>query len=505
MSDLINLRLDIFSYLHRGGLGESQESISLNSQYFWDSFPKDFPVDLKISLKQEDSLDSYEYGELLKLTKENKPYYLFYPESKSDKKIQALYYPVRLHDTYGLAFGCGIDSKNEALPVKSFSDLRALVPNFLLGQSKPTQRFKYNFIGNTWMLSGCLAPDPTRTKEEIAQAIFKQLGFYQEWSNVKSEEFLGATMFEVGQTPQQWNRLENNHHVLIFLFHNSETMDLVSEKFYESWMRLFCYRNKIVWAYWQSLTDISWLNKNFFSLDKVRKNPAIKSLIIDKQKETDNIAQIFNLESLQDALQDNSFILYEYVRKLSILQIHQQTIETNIDNYNERLNIIEDKAYKFNLNYTTIDLLESFSKIVAQKYKKIVEKEYFSLRPGLGILQNLTDTLRGYIQIQQAEIDRSIEQQNRRLEDQNTKLQNRLTIVGVGLGAASVTASASANFVGEIVEVLFHKTNIIETLPLVVAVCNILGTLVISLCVGMFFSTLVSLLLSLIKRIGNSK
>lgn len=309
----------------------------------------------------------------------------------------------------------------------------------------------------------------------------------------------------VGQSPQKWNSLEENNHVLILVYHDPKIMEDIHQKFYEDWMQLFCYRNKIVWAYWQARGNITWLNENFFSLDKVRKNPAIKSLIVDKKKNIDDIAQIFNLESLQDALQDNSFILYEYVRKLSILKIHQQTIETNIDNYNERLDRIRDKAFKLKLDAAKMELLESFSTIVAQKYKKTVEKEYISLSPGLGILQNLTETLRGYVQIQQAEIDRNIEHQNRRFADQNTKFQNKLTIVGVGLAAASVTASASANFVGEIVKVLFHEFSVIEASPLFIAVCNIAGTLLISLCMGLFFSILVSLILFLIKRIGKSK
>ncbi len=503
MSDLINLRLDIFTYHHRGGLGESHERILENSQYFWNSLPNDFPTDLKIPLIQEDSLDSKEYGELLKLSGKNQSYYLFHPKNNLNKDIKAFYYPVRLNDTYGLAFACGIESYNEALPAKYFVDLRKLVPNYLIRKPNSAQRFKNNYMGATWMLSGCLAPNSDQSKEDIAKTICQKLNFCQEWSNVKSEEILGATIFEIGQTPKQGNKLEDNYHILIFLYNDPEKMDLVSKKFYKNWMQLFSYRNKIIWAYWQSQKDIAWLNDNFFSLDKVRKNPAIKSLIVEKQREFDDKSQIFNLKSLQEALQDNSYTLYEYVRRLSILKIQQQTIETNIDNYNERLDRISNDALKLELNTAKVEelntakveTLESFSNIVAKRYKKIVEKEYSSLRPGLDILQNLTETLRGYVQIQQAEIDRNIEKQNIRLEQQNTNFQNKLAIVGFGIGAASVAASSSAGFVEKIVKPFLVKIFQAQPLPIVLAFSNIIAALFISICIGLFCSFLISLII----------
>ena len=236
--------------------------------------------------------------------------------------------------------------------------------------------------------------------------------------------------------------------------------------------------------------------RQLFSLEKVRKNPAIKSLIIEKQREFDDESQVFNLKSLQEALQDNSFTLYEYVRRLSILKVQQQTIETNIDNYNERLYRIRNDALKLELNIAKVETLESFSNIVAKKYKKIVEKEYSSLRPGLDILQNLTETLRGYVQIQQAEIDRNIEKQNSRLEQQNINFQNKLAIVGFGIGAASVAASSSAGFVEKIVKAFFVKIFQTQPLPIVLAFCNIIAALFISICVGIFCSFLISLIIS---------
>ncbi|MGB5967342.1 MAG: hypothetical protein WA865_22210 [Spirulinaceae cyanobacterium] len=470
MTKLINPRLDIFTYHHRGGLGDSPEKIKANWKNFWDKFPKEFPTNLKVPLEYEDSLDSTQYGKLLKTInkdhKSNSKYphlYLLSKKIQPDIEVEGFYCPVRLHDTYGLGFACGVNTHNKykILPIECFDSFRSLLPANLLGQTNPEPDFKYNYMGTTWMLSSCLPPDSKQKPEDIAKSIYKRLNFDHEWPEVEPDELFGATLFEVGRSPQKWERLEKNHHVLIFIYSDIETMEEVSAKLYENWMQLFGYRHKIIWSYWQAVELIPWLSNNFFSIEKVRKNSAIKSLIIDKQKETDTKTQAFNLEQLQLALHDNSVILYEYVRKLSILKIHLQTIETNLENYNKRLIKIKEYTSKSKYNLPELELLASFGNTVAQEYKSKIEKEWVSLSPGLDVLRNLTDTIRGYVQIQQAEIDRNLEEQNRLLQRQNEEqnrlfeqynsdLQNKLAIAGVGLGCASIASAALQNPVEKI-------------------------------------------------------
>ena len=71
--------------------------------------------------------------------------------------------------------------------------------------------------------------------------------------------------------------------------------------------------------------------------------------------------------------------------------------------------------------------LEEFSKIVKDKYQVQLEKDYLSLNPGLAILENLTATIRGMVEIEQAQRDRQI----------NTSI----AIAGVGLATSQIASA----------------------------------------------------------------
>lgn len=89
------------------------------------------------------------------------------------------------------------------------------------------------------------------------------------------------------------------------------------------------------------------------------------------------------------------------------------------------MNSIETKATK--LGTTDLTFLEAFSQTVEQHYQPQLEQDIASLTPSLGTLQGLTDTVRGIVEIEQAQRDRNF--------------QNNIAIVGVGLGTASILAS----------------------------------------------------------------
>jgi hypothetical protein len=74
------------------------------------------------------------------------------------------------------------------------------------------------------------------------------------------------------------------------------------------------------------------------------------------------------------------------------------------------------------------------------------------LLPGIAILENLLNTIRGIVEIEQAERDH-------RIETQNTNFQNAVAVVGVGVGTASVIASAVSPFVESITQLPSKDAN----------------------------------------------
>lgn len=505
---LVNPRLDLFIYHYKGGLGDYEKDIEANSQLFWNNFPDGYPASLKIPYQIEKNSVSNKYLKLLKLNKTNDDeIYQFERKIKdSDLNIRGFYQPVSLGDIYGLGFAYEIENQEiESQPISVtiedfYSYLKdekseKFIPNKLL-QHNTLEDFKNNYIGTTQIISGCL-PDSEKIENinGIVEVICKKFNFKKELLKGKPNTNGIASIFELSYCKPIWDYLDNNYHVLILLCSDLTTLNKIQSNLYDDWLRLFSYRNKIIWAYWQARDIVPWLKSNFFAPEKVRQNPAIKRLIIEQKPEIKTANQAMTLKQLQEALHDNSFTLWEYVRKLNLLKIHLQTIQTNTKNYKVQLKEIQNKAEE--LGSIDFYLLDDFCNNTSQGFKTEIVKEYNSLASGVSVLQNLTDTLRGYVQIQQADIERNIEEQNQKLQNkldkQNRKLQdfsNKLAVVGIGIGAASAAASASSAYMGTITENI--AVNVFQTKlnPSSQATCSTFITLLFSLCIGRLASTL---------------
>ncbi|MEM6751901.1 MAG: hypothetical protein AAF630_02765, partial [Cyanobacteria bacterium P01_C01_bin.38] len=159
-------------------------------------------------------------------------------------------------------------------------------------------------------------------------------------------------------------------------------------------------RHKIIWAYENGRKLKSRLMKKYGSS---------LTNITDLSKK--------GLQELKEDLLTNTNNLSTYVRDINDLDIQKHTVEINLYNYDI---ICEHKFYN-------ADFLESFSKIVKDKYKIQLEKDYLSLNPDLAILENMTSTIRGMVEIEQAEKDRN--------------LSNTVAIFAVGLATSQLTSS----------------------------------------------------------------
>jgi hypothetical protein len=84
--------------------------------------------------------------------------------------------------------------------------------------------------------------------------------------------------------------------------------------------------------------------------------------------------------------------------------------------------------------------------VVENRYIKQVEQDYASLRPGLEALENLLHPIQSLVDLEEAERDRLLE--------------NWIAVIGIGMGTASIAASAIANFVEKI-----RQPQTIETIP----------------------------------------
>jgi hypothetical protein len=201
---------------------------------------------------------------------------------------------------------------------------------------------------------------------------------------------------------EKWEGIEKDSHVLI-IFYPDEAACSNGARYYNSWRDLFCCRNKIIWAYEQG-------KKLKQSLLKEYKKSVIDNTSLPNLSQKD-------LSELKNELQKNIDKMSSYVQNINLLATQQHTVEVNLTNYKKILD-----AY-----FLKNKLLKNFSNIVEKTYKVQLEKDYLSLNPGLAVLENITTTIRGMVELEQAQRDRN--------------LNNTVAIVGVGLATSQIASS----------------------------------------------------------------
>ncbi len=188
-------------------------------------------------------------------------------------------------------------------------------------------------------------------------------------------------------------------------------------KLYPQFIRLFGYRNKVIWAYQQSRQLKSDLK------DASRKIQEIVSPLPEQV----NAAKV-DLKQLQKNLVYCLTIFSIYANYISRLEEQENTIETNLKNYDKRLKTIAKKMGK---PENELDFMTNFSEFAEEKYVTQVKADNKSLSAGLRLLENAIETVEGIIEIERAKSDRT--------------LNFTIGTVGVGIGISGVAASIYAS------------------------------------------------------------
>ncbi|MEQ8957541.1 MAG: hypothetical protein RLP02_06395, partial [Coleofasciculus sp. C2-GNP5-27] len=212
---------------------------------------------------------------------------------------------------------------------------------------------------------------------------------------------------------------QESYHLFIWLFPHDSSPDAmrtqVQATYYDG-LRLFQYRHKIVWSYYQSQAQKSDLKGKYEDIQ-----PAIHKIQqMTEQCEKNRI----RLGHLQKTMKKHLINLSQYAIALNALQNQSRTLTINLENYQYRLQSMQKK-------YPTSDLtvLEEFSsELYAQKYQRQVASDCENFQPGLTLLENLNSTLQGIINVEQTKSDRA--------------LNNTIALAGIVLGISGLTATA---------------------------------------------------------------
>jgi len=400
MSDIIYPTLDLFLYDLRNGLGESQADIEQNRI----QFQKKLPASVHPILFQKDNYFEVEYQELLPKV------HPFETPSEPDS-LQGYYYPVRLGDTYGLILDCSINNQTQPQPAQSFATLKTEIEQRSHGETAT--------IGQSWIMSGWLPHPESQNPDAIAKACYQSLMPHGNWQqDLEGQgQFLGATIYELKRYRLVMKEdtditnlanLQDNQHILIILYPDRSAAETAAH-FYDDWLRLFCYRNKILWAYSQSRLLKQTIKHHFAAIEAGRKSI---HLARSQRREFDKVRQ--HLEQTQD-------ILNRYTINLNQLDFQARTIDINLSNYKKRVARIAKQSD------SDLAFLDEFSELVTDKYLLQIHKDTENLERGLRLLEDTINAIRSRVELDKAERDRNF--------------QDTVAVIGVGWTVGSFVAS----------------------------------------------------------------
>ncbi|MFP4099557.1 hypothetical protein [Coleofasciculus sp.] len=397
---LIYPTVDLFLYDLVDGLGQSNEQIQENRRRFWQRIYQDSLSDQKLAELQDAEILFSSYIELLGVEKIER---FKYP-------LDGYYYPVKLGDTYALQIDCSGKENEPDWEQLSLEDKLRQIKDIIVEHTHEIP----GEMGENWLVLGKLATD-NQDPKATAQACYNALQLIPHAKWQRQGTFQGATCFELKQTDTIPDGLNRNHYILICLFPydttDTELKDIMG-RLYKNLIRLFHYRNKVLWNYEQS--------------HQLKRELKDSSRVIQKLVNAlpDRLhASPLNLDELQQDLAHALSISHYYETSLGYLQEQASNLEINTQNYTKRVDAIAQLDPNSDLGF-----LKDFGEMATEKFLSHIHSDYQTLKAGLNPLETCIKTIAGIIEIEKTKNERTLNQ--------------TVAIASVGISTASLAASA---------------------------------------------------------------
>ena len=347
--------------------------------------------------------------------------------------LEGFIYPQSIHDSYALQFNI-YQPEEYGCDAYEISELKQFNPQNCL---TPQPSLTNGYLGQTLLIYAYLdssPPDNIRDENLIKLANQCLFSFF----NLKNpaqypklyrvSNFLGGYLYEYGDPEIA---LENNPcgHVLIwFLF--TENPTLILRECYFDLPELLLYYHKSVNHYQQSRISYQITDELSSETEQDLKGFQDQYITANSTESTLADTELENLKTLIKTLLKDSLA---YSKELRNLEYARNTIAINTSNYQYTL---EQMAQKSQNPLTT---LQFFRDRESPKFQQQIAADLIYLRQGYNLLDKAIATIRGLVEIDQAQRDRT------RLEvekERDRDLQIYITAVGAALGGAGVTATA---------------------------------------------------------------
>jgi len=437
------LNVSLFAYtLQSGSYLDLLELINESPQSFKQKYEKiltdNFSSKLDFSKPfpelRQDFPKSDNYDLLDSQTKGKRQYFLRSSQEKNQNPIEPkplyllLVYPQKLSDNYALLINA-FRPQAEGFDGVKLSEVGEFNPNKCL-----TLKNDPHFIGQTLLITAFLSQSKPNKAEELrtnAEDLLKQLlGFCPDF--YQADNFLGSYILEFSQP-----KISKIRYLVLFYFAESTSKQI--REIYFDLPELFLYYHKITNVFQQS-------RKYADELDKL-----IREEIESKSK----LPESLDLEALKNQLKDILKTVPTYTLKVRNVEDTLNTINIHIRNYQLILKRLQVETSD------RLDLFSRFAERESQTFQLQIQADLNYSKPGSQLLDQAIASIRGLVEIDQAESDRNAEarekERDRELQqtlqanenkekERDRELQNTIqavgTGIGVGIGFAGILASS---------------------------------------------------------------
>lgn len=336
-----------------------------------------------------------------------------------DYPLTVSIYPVKIHDTYALDLTLDLPEIN--LSPQVFKDLN------------PGQMFLPNSIPASLGKTLLLYAEPINNSDlnlQVAHACVDSfLGTIEAASLFIGEgRLLNGQIFE-------YDNLEVNPckqiHILVWLIQNPNNVKIGNLQ--QPFMKMLCCRSKILFASHSAKTD-------YFAAREV--NSYLEKLTEEFPSLANSKKRLKQFKKMLEAIPPQSFAFDCYLRSLSD---HYFTVENNAKNYIYNLEELKRRSsdYENLSNSEDLNVFQDFYIRIDRTYLPQIQSYINYLAPGKELYSKMLESIRGLVEIEEAERDR--------------RLEDTLQKISLALGFGGLVASSSPSALQEKPFTLFSQ------------------------------------------------
>lgn len=426
------LNVSLFAFtLQSGSYLDSQELINESPTTFQHKYEKILKDNFSYKLNFPDSFpqvrqdlpNSDNYELLNNRTKGTRQFWLLSSKDTNQNPIQPkplyrlLVYPQKLSDTFALLINI-FRPQAEGFDGVKLTEVGEFNPNQCL-----TLKNDPHFIGETYLITAYLSQSQPTNPESLkthGENLLKQLfgdvcpDFYQ------ADNFLDGCILEFSRPKKSQIR-----YFVLFYFSDATSEQL--KEIYWDLPELFLYYHKITNVFQKSRTYSDQLDK------------LIREEIESKSKLPDDL----DLAALKTQLKELLKTVPKYTSQLRNLEDCLNTLNIHARNYQLKLKRLQGQVKD------ELDIFGRFAERESETFKLQIQADLNYSKPGSQLLDQAISSIRGLVDIDQAESDRKLQEtlqnsekgEKKRDRDLENTIQAVGTGIGVGVGFAGILAA----------------------------------------------------------------